>query len=95
LEIKYASIKTAIKISAQVNRTVEVLRRIKVFAPNSADMANGTRPMMVTSRNVKRPNPSTINSTGRTFAILNRRSWRSRRWENETTIFAVCEDRKR
>jgi hypothetical protein len=86
---------TAIRISAQVNRTVDVLRRIKVFAPNSADMANGTMPMMVTSRNVKRPNPSTMIRSGRTFAMLNRRSWRSCRWENETTIFAGCEIRKR
>jgi hypothetical protein len=95
LKIRYASIKAAIKISAQVRRTAEVLFRIKVFAPNSADMIKGTRPMMVTSWNVKRPNTSTRIRTGRTFAMLNRRTWRSRRWENETTIVAVCEDRRR
>lgn len=75
--IRYASIKTAIEISAQVRQTFEVLRRIKVFAPKSVDMANGTRATMGMSWKAERPNTSTSASNGRTVAMVRIRRWRS------------------
>jgi hypothetical protein len=91
LWIRYASIKAAIKISPEVRRTFEVLRRIRVFAPKRADMASGMRPSMGISEKAQRPKTSRSAMTGRAFVMVRMRRWRSRRWENATTMFEVCE----